>query len=290
LASSVGCIFNNNSHGNTLSFGESEAVLVLCDWHYGATADNIYNKYNTEICKERVSKVINDAIERIILHKCWKLHVLLLGDFVSGSIHISTRVASEELVADQLMEVSEILAQSIFELSGYVHEVEVYATYGNHARVVPNKQDSMHRDNFERLIPWWLEQRVLAEENLLGRKLNIKFAPDSGSEFLFLNPCGIDMVGVHGDLDNVKSSPQMLSTLFSKVYGKNIEYIFLSDKHHSESFEELGVTATISGSLMGSDEYASNKRLYSVPSQLLLIVNPGVGADATYVLKANNIL
>lgn len=285
LSNTVGCFFDDGNYINSMPFGDNEAVLVFSDWHYGMITDNVFNKYNTDICKNRVKKIVDDAIERIILHKCYKLHVILLGDMVSGGIHVSTRVASEELVCDQLMQVAEIIAQSIFELSGYVREVEVYSTYGNHARVVSNKSDSIHRDNFERLIPWWLEQRIAAEENRIGKKLNINIAPDAGSEFLFVSPCGIDMCAAHGDLDSVRSSTQVLPTLFHKIYGKDIQFILLGDKHHRESMEELGITSVLVGSLCGSDEYANNKRLYSNPSQLLLIVNPGVGVDAEYRLK-----
>ena len=32
---------------------EKEAVLFFSDWHYGMITDNIWNKYNTDICKER---------------------------------------------------------------------------------------------------------------------------------------------------------------------------------------------------------------------------------------------
>lgn len=286
LADSIGYFFANDNYINPMPAGENEAVLVLTDWHYGMITDNVFNKYDTDICKDRVAKVINDAIDRVILHKCWKLHVVLLGDYIHGAIHSGTRVASEELVADQLMQVAEILAQCIFELSEYVREVEVYSTYGNHARTLPNKNDNIHRDNFERIIPWWLEQRIAAEENRIGRKLNITMAPDSNSEFLFFSPCGFDMCAAHGDLDSVRSSPKMLTTLFNKVYGKDICYIILGDKHHGETFEELGVTSVICGSLCGTDEYANNKRLYSTPSQLLLIVNPRAGVDAEYKLKA----
>ena len=285
LSETVGYVFDDGNYINNMPFGENEAVLVFCDWHYGMITDNVFNKYDTQICKERVMKVVNDAIDRIILHKCYKLHVILLGDFVHGALRASNRVASEELVADQLMQVAEIVAQCLFELSGYVREVEVYATYGNHARVVPNKQDSIHRDNYERLIPWWLEQRVLAEEGRTGRSLNIKIMPDTGSEFLFFKPCGIDMCASHGDLDNVRNSPQMLGTLFHKVYGMDIKAVLLADRHHRESFEELGITSYLVGSLCGSDEYSNAKRLYCDPSQLLLIVNAKEGVDAEYRLK-----
>ena len=39
----------------------TEAVLVLSDWHYGLVAKNIWNIYDTEVCKERVRGVVHDA-------------------------------------------------------------------------------------------------------------------------------------------------------------------------------------------------------------------------------------
>lgn len=286
LSDTIGCLFADRNHIVDTPAGDNEAVLVLSDWHYGMTTDNVFNKYDTEICRQRVNKVINDAAERLVLHECRKLYVIVLGDVFHGAIHSTARVAAEELVCDQLMQVSEMLAQCIFKLKQYVNEVEVHCTYGNHARTVQNKKDSIHSDNMEKIIPWWLEQRVAAEESRIDRKLDITIMPDTGSEFLFFSPCGVDMCAAHGDLDSVKSSPQMLTTLFYKAFGKDIKHILLGDKHHVETFEELGVTAEIVGSLCGSDEYSNNKRLYSTPCQLLLIVNPEVGVDAEYRLKA----
>ena len=42
------------------------------------------------------------------------------------------------------------------------------------------------------------------------------------------------------------------------------------------------MTAIICGALCGSDDYANGKRLYSTPSQMLLIVSPHNGVDAEY--------
>lgn len=270
-----------------LDTGENEAVIVFSDWHYGMTAHNAFNTYNTKVCKERVESIVTKAASRIAQNGCSKLHVVVLGDLLNGAIHSSSRVASEELTADQLMQVSEILAQAIIFLSQYVEETNVYITYGNHARTVQSKHDSIHRDNMERLIPWWLGSRVLAEERVSGESLNINVAPESETEFLLLNVCGHDICAAHGDLDGVKTSPRMLSTLFHKKYGKDIEYILLGDKHHREDFEELGVTAMLCGSLCGSDDYANDKRLFSTPSQMLLIFNPDDGLDAEYRIKCN---
>ena len=279
LAESIGMVFDD-SYYDAESSGGDEAVLAFSDWHYGMKTSNVFNSYNAEICKQRVSNTVNAAISRIQLHRCRKLHIVVLGDLVHGAIHSSARVASEELVCEQLMQASEILAQAIMKLSQYVEETLVYMTYGNHARTVQNKHDSIHRDNMERIVPWWLTQRLQMYNN-------ITIMPESENEFLFVNACGHDICAAHGDLDTVKCSPRLLATIFQKKYGKDIEYVLLGDKHHRESFNELGITATICGSLCGTDDYANDKRLYSHPEQLLLIVNPEYGVDAEYRLKCD---
>lgn len=281
LSETVGCVYYNNQTNNQatkIETGDSEAVLVFSDWHYGLKTENTFNKYNTDICKSRVQNISNKVVDKLLLHKCCKLHIVVLGDLIHGAIHTSARVASEEHVCDQLMQASEILSQTIEMLSKYVDETVVYVTYGNHARTIQNKNDSIHRDNMERLIPWWLSQRLSAHKDIYIQE-------DSGTEFLFINACGHQLCASHGDNDSVKTSPRLLSTLFQKKCGKDIEYILLGDKHHRESFEELGITSMICGSLCGADDYANNKRLYSTPSQLLLIMNCSDGVDAEYRIK-----
>ena len=277
LGESIGTLYAEGLP--TAACGDDEAVLVLGDWHYGMTTKNVYNEYNRDICKQRVAAIVERASQRIRTHRCSRLHIVVLGDLFHGAIHVGTRVASEEIVCDQIMQVSEILAQSICELSKSAGETLVYMTYGNHGRTVANKSDSIHRDNMERLIPWWLTER-------LSDCSNITVLPESETEFVFLDVAGHEMCASHGDLDGVRTSPLMLTALFAKQYHRNIEYIILGDKHHSESFEEVGVTARVNGSLCGTDDYANGRRLYSPPSQLLLIVNPECGVDAEYKLKA----
>lgn len=274
------CRMYNHSYANTemkKAVKCNEAVLFFSDWHYGMVVNNFFNDYDTEICKERVRTVTEEAVKRIMLHGSKKLHVVVLGDLIHGAIHTSARVASEELVCDQIMQVSEILAQSIEYLSQFVDETVVYVTYGNHSRVIQNKSDSIHADNLETIVPWWLVQR-------LSRYDDISVA-SSEDEFVFVDTIGNHCIcAVHGDLDTPRSSVRTLPYLFKKKYGVDIEYIVLGDKHHRESFSELGVTSVICGSLCGTDDYANDNRLYSTPEQLLLIVDDN-GVDAEYHIK-----
>lgn len=268
------CVFKPN----TCEYDDNEAVVVFADWHYGMVTDNIWEQYNTEVCRRRVTRLVEAVTERIRLHSCRRLHVLLLGDMAHGAIHTSARVASEELVCDQVMQVSEIIAQAISVLADTVEETVVHATYGNHLRTVQNKNDSIHADNMERLIPWWLEQR-------LGNRGDIQFPQAEYYEFLYFDVCGYKICATHGDLDNVKNAGRTLNTLFMKKYGSGIDYVILADKHHKEEFEELKIESMIVRSLCGTDEYANGKRLYSTPGQLMMVFTPGIGADAYYQIK-----
>ena len=262
----------------TNSTSDEEAVLCLSDWHYGQVSNNIWNEYNTEICLQRVSKLFNKVARALKKHNIKTLHIALLGDFVNGAIHTGSRVASEEHTCDQLMHVSEILANFINELSVDVEEVNVYSTYGNHARTVQNKNDSIHADNMERIIPWWLKQRLMK-----NRKVNI--IDSEYYEFIYFNVCGYNVIGTHGDIDKINDIGVVVNSLFTKKYGKTIDYTFSADKHHLESFEQFGIESTLVGSLCGTDEYANNKRLYSQPMQTLCVFTTEGGKLCTYNIK-----
>lgn len=255
-----------------------EALLICSDWHYGQVSNNIWNEYNVDICLQRISTLFEKASKALEKHNIKKLHIVLLGDLVNGAIHTGCRVASEEDTCDQLIHVSEILANFINSISIYVNEVNVYSTYGNHARTIQNKEDSIHSDNMEKIIPWWLKQR-LRDNN----KINI--IDSEYYEFIYFDICGNSVVCTHGDLDKFKDIGVTINSLFSKKYNKTIDYTFSADKHHLESFEQFGIESTLVGSLCGTDEYANNKRLYSNPMQTLCIFTPEDGKLCSYNIK-----
>ena len=269
-------------YSNLFAFKNSnpgeEAVLALSDWHYGQISNNIWNEYNTEICLSRVSTLFNKVVSALREHSVKTLHIVLLGDFVSGAIHTGVRVASEENTCDQLMHVSEILANFINMISRCVGKVNVYSTYGNHARTIQNKNDSIHSDNMERVIPWWLKQRLKDNDR-------VNVIDSDYYEFIYLDVCGYNVVCTHGDLEKLKDFGVIVNSLFSKKYGKTIDYTFNGDKHHLESFEQFGIESALVGSLCGTDEFANNKRLYSNPMQTLCIFNKDDGKLCTYNIK-----
>ena len=90
---------------------KKEALLLFSDWHYGMITDNIWNHYDTDTCRRRVEETVNYTKKYLTEQNITKLHIVMLGDAAHGAIHVGCRVQSEEDTCDQLMHVSEILAE-----------------------------------------------------------------------------------------------------------------------------------------------------------------------------------
>lgn len=257
-----------------------EALLALSDWHYGMVTDNIWNTYNTDICKKRVEKLVSKVIEYLELNQIDMLHIALLGDAAHGGCHVSCRVKSEEDTCDQIMHVSEIMVEAINKLSVYVNHITVYSCYGNHLRTIQNKQDSVDSDNLEKLIPWWLKQRLKENDK-------IDIVESEYKEFTRIDVCGYKICCVHGNLDNFRNIGSTVNTIFSRKFGETIDYTISGDKHHLEEFEQFDIESVLIRSLCGTDDYANEKRLYSKPGQTLMIFNLEDGREATYHIPLN---
>ena len=258
-----------------------EAVLCWADWHYGMITDNIWNTYNTEICRERVKTLVEITKEFLELNQIDVLTILTLGDAAHGSIHTGCRVQSEEDTCDQLMHVSELMAEAINDLSSVVNHIDVYSCYGNHMRTIQNKNDSIHSDNMEKIIPWWLKQR-------LQNNTKIEIIESEYKEFTRVNILGSHICAVHGDLEkDFKKIGVTINTIFSKKFGETIDYTISADKHHIEEFEQLGIKSVLVPCLCGTDDHANNGRLYSDAGQTLMIFNDVYGRESTYHIPLN---
>lgn len=253
---------------------DNEAVLVLSDWHYGISTNNVWNRYDTDIAYSRIIELLCRTRNKLRHDNISKLHIILLGDMISGDCHVSIRVANTEDAVSQVMKVSEYIAEFIDELSCDVESIDVYSTWGNHARVIQNLSDSTHKDNMERIIPFWLEQRFKDND-----RVNINYGMTE--EFIRLNVLGNEICAVHGDLDSKNNSELVLSAIYRRLFNANMQYMISGHMHHKYTNEVAGIEHMIVGSLVGTDDYAKDKRLFSRPSQTMFIFGRE-GLDAIY--------
>lgn len=268
---------NNNVY---IDNGHKEALILFADWHYGMVTDNIWNKYNTTICKDRVSKFVSYCKNYLTLNGITKVHIVLLGDMANGAIHATSRILAEENACDQLMHVSEIIAQAIDNISSIVNHIDVHTCYGNHMRTIQNKKDSVHSDNMEKIIGWWLKQR-------LQNNNKIQVIDSEYREFTKINIFGKNIICVHGDLETFRNLGVTVNTIFSQKFGMTIDYTVSADKHHLEEFGQFATESILVRSLCGTDDHANNGRLYDKAGQTMIIFNDDYGREATYHVPLN---
>lgn len=238
-----------------------EAILLISDLHIGVECSNFYNKYNSNIAKKRVVKLVDDTITYCHRNNVNKLNICNLGDLVHGIIHTSARLEQEMDVTKQIMTAAEILAEALSRLQEAAPIVTYRSVVDNHSRAIASKEESIEKENFSNIIDWWIKERL--------KNSSIQFENDNIDEgigkFKLYN--GKNVMFAHGHNDNINS-------VFQSWVGATGEYIHycLIGHYHCEKFKSFQNSRIIvNGSIVGTEQYALSKRLFSKPSQTLLI-------------------
>jgi hypothetical protein len=250
--------------------GKSAAILQLSDWHYGIECNNYWNHYNPDIAKQRVTTLRNKVIQKCAQNNCKEIHVVNLSDLISGRIHLSIRLQNRIDVITQIIEVSEMVAELLTDLSKYM-EVHYYDCLDNHSRIEPNKKDSLDLESLVRIIPWYLKSRITSS--------NIHIHDNEFSDDIISFKClDYNIVGVHGDNDKPIKVVDNLTLLTHQHY----DLVLTAHLHHFGGDEKNQTLVVSNGSLMGTDSYAEKLRLSSRPSQNLIIVTGESVADSIH--------
>lgn len=247
-----------------------EAVLVISDMHIGMRINSFCNVYDAEIAAKRMAKLVSDAITECMRFKVKTLHVLDLGDAIHGLIHNSSRLSQEYDVAEQVMIAQELMAQALAKLASAVPSVTYRSCLDNHSRMMANYKDSKDTENFGRLIAFYLRARLKGVDGISFPDDNLD--PSLGMLTL---ANGETMMFAHGHLDNPTQAIQEIAGIASSMPNgpKKVSYFVLGHYHAEKLKSYQGCRVIVNGSFCGTDEYALSRRLFSSPSQTLLVFN-----------------
>lgn len=248
---------------------DTEASLLISDIHYGIVFKNAVNEYNCQIAESRLNILLAKTIQYCEKNKVCKLNVEILGDLVSGIIHVGSRVAQEEDIISQIVAVSSLLTSFINTLSVHIPNVNVYCVFGNHARVIPSKQDSLNCENFERLIYKYISMGV-------SKCVSVHTA--NATDFLVYNTCGKSVLLTHGDKDTVSNSVEH----YTNILGYKPDEIHMGHYHSYQCCDNGNSDIIVNGSVVGTDDYALSIRKHTKPCQMLRIYDKDT---ATYKLE-----
>lgn len=238
---------------------ENSGILLISDWHYGMTCDNYWNKFDPEICRSRVSQLQKKTIELIHQENIHELTVLNLSDLIAGRIHSQIRIESRYNAVQQTMQVAEILAEFLTNLSAHCN-IQYYDCLDNHSRVEPDKNDSLDLESFVLMIPWYLKARLQGNTHVYIN--GNEFGPD----IITCTVAGHNIIGVHGHDD----SPATVLDKLSLMTHRHYELMCLAHRHHFQCDEQHQTLIVSNASLMGVDSHAEKHRLTSYPSQTFI--------------------
>ena len=241
---------------------EREGILCISDWHYGIEVDNYFNLYNPVICLERLGKLRDEVISKGKELKFTKLHVTNLSDLISGRIHLQLRIESRYDAVTQIMQVSEILAEFLSDLSEHF-EIEYRDCLDNHSRLEPNKKDSLELESLARIIPWYLNIR-------LANNARIKILYNTyADDIIDFKVFDWDIVAVHGHKD---TPGKIINNMIAATRKRN-DLVLSAHYHHFSADEEHECMRISNGTLMGVDTHSQDFRLTNKPSQNLIVAN-----------------
>lgn len=239
---------------------DKEAILQISDWHYGYDIHNAWNKYDTDICSERVGQLVAETINRCKRDNIATLHVVNLGDLVAGRIHLPLRVQSREDLVGQTMYASELLCEAISELSRYFN-IEYYDCTDNHSRLEPNKKENIQTETMTRIVHWYIKTRF--EKN---DRVHIN-ENEFGNDIITFECNGHKVIGVHGDKDGATNVVERLSGLTGRRYA----LCLTAHRHHFFGDEKNYTVLLSNSSLCGVDDFSVDHRLTAAPAQNLII-------------------
>ena len=252
---------------------DNDLIVCLSDLHIGATFNNYFGSYDSDIAKERLNTYLNKIIEIGKRHNVENVYVELLGDQISGGLHPSIKVSDRENVIDQVKLASEYISTFCVELSKYFKHIYIAGISGNHSRICMKKEDAIKDERLDDLITWIVKQITKHITNIDVFENNI----DTGISYVKVR--GKTFLGVHGDADFATDAG--ISKLVTAI--GEIPYAILGGHRHTPAYKEFNNIKYIQSAALCSsgDDYTISKRLRGPAGQTVLVCNEK-GIDCIY--------
>lgn len=246
----------------SLCDGGNTLLVSLNDIHYGANIHNAWCTYNSDIFAEMLHEYLQKILSIAETHRSEDCVVWAAGDMISGNIHRSIQVSNKENVIEQIMGVSELIAQFIAELSPHFKTVRFVSVAGNHSRIEPNKDKAVTAERLDDLVEWYLAARLQNIKNVIiynSHKLDHTIS--------LFTVRGKNYCMVHGDFDNGYGKVQSLQSMVKEP----IYAVLCGHMHHNQTDMVQGIRTVMAGSFQGMDGFCVEKRIYGKPEQMVCV-------------------
>lgn len=251
---------------SAISDSDNDFIIHLTDVHCGMEIDSIFNTFNIDVLASRLKNYLNEIHELVEIFHPENAYVILGGDMIHGLIHINARIEAKENISKQIMIVADLVSNFVNELRQMFKYVEVHTTAGNHSRLTANKEESLHGDNLDLLVPYACKKDFKDISN-------VKFVDNYlDCDIATFKVRGHMVYAAHGDKDTSKSIVYNMIKFARKASLPLPDMCYLGHRHTNGLTTVDDVKVIESGCIGGMDSYCIEKRLVGTPEQTITVV------------------
>lgn len=251
---------------NNVEDSDNDLIIHLTDVHCGVEIDSPFNKFNTDILKERLHKFLDEIFEIQKTYSSQNAYLILGGDLIQGLIHLNARIEAKENIVMQIMNVTDLIGNFIYELSKRFQTVEVHTTAGNHSRSNANKEETSHGENFDLLIPFACKKDLRNVKNVIFKDNYLDY------DIATFNVRGHMVYATHGDKDTAKNVVYHMTQFARKAKLPLPDMCYLGHRHTNGLTTTDDVKVIESGCVDGMDSFSIEKRLVGSAEQTVTVV------------------
>lgn len=244
---------------------DNDILVSLNDIHYGASVDNYWCQYNSDVCREMMRGYLDRIIQIGKTHGSENCVVWANGDEINGNIHHTLAVTNKENVIQQIVGVSELISEFLAALSEHFVTVRFVSVAGNHSRI-DLKERALKDERLDDLIEWYMQARLQNFRNIVFNDCE-----KIDETIYIINIRGKNYLGIHGDLDE---GPAKIQSVVS-MSEKKIYAVLAGHKHHNKTDFVQGIKTIMAGSFIGMDDFCVQKRIYGKPQQVVCVCDTG---------------
>ena len=250
-----------------VSDSDNDLIIHLTDIHGGATINHALNTFNFDVLAGRLKKYLSEIEGIRETYQAQNAYVILGGDLIHGITHLNGRIEAKENVVVQIMKVSDLVANFIYELSKMFNYIEVHTTAGNHSRVTPKKEETSYGENFDLLVPYYCKKELKNIDN-------VEFVDNVlGYDIATFVVRGHTVFATHGDKDTPKNVVYHMTQFARKADLPLPDLCFLGHRHTNGLTTVDGVKVIESGCVDGMDSFAIESRLVGSAEQTVTVVS-----------------
>ena len=264
---------------------KEEYLLTIADIHSGSTFKTDYNEYSPEIMIERFEELTQKIISFIKKHNCKTFHVVGLGDFIQGCIHMNDLKINDSTVVKATVQVSQAMAEFLNKISKYSQINYYHVISSNHSqmRYLGTKASELMGEDMEYIIGHYIKDVLKNNDNVHV------YVDEEAHDYKNLDIMGYNVVAAHGH--QFKNLDNIINNLSSKL-SISVDYLIIGHQHNHKVLtgndsSTFDTEVLVCPSFIGSDPFADEILKGSKAAVMIYGFHEFEGHNETYKFLLN---